>query len=97
MCDEAYLMRRFVEEFFMRFNSTDLSVIISLCMFIESIFKSEQKKKIKKIRSIYISKKMYTSSYQILHHYLENQTLNIENSIKNAYIHFFTIHLYNSV
>lgn len=43
LCSGTYLMGRFVEEFFMGFNTTDLSVIISLCMFIESIFKSKQK------------------------------------------------------
>lgn len=41
---EVYLMRCFVEEFFVRFDTTDLCVIISLCMFIESIFKSKEKK-----------------------------------------------------
>lgn len=43
LCSDAYLMGCFVEEFFMGFNTTYLSVIISLCMFIESIFKSKQK------------------------------------------------------
>lgn len=44
-CNKVYLMRCFVEEFFVRFDTTDLSVIISLCMLIESIFQSKQKKR----------------------------------------------------
>lgn len=44
LCTTSYLMCCLVKEFFMWFDSTDLSIIICLCMFIESILQPTEKK-----------------------------------------------------